>query len=211
LNLVPRRHWTPQYVLDRVRLALHERHHPEEPWLTPQATQFLACWLRLSDSVGEFGSGRSTRWFLDRASSVASVEHDRVWFDRVQSGLTTDQLGRLRLFLANPEPLSDPSTSEYVHAFDSIPAGSLDLVLVDGVHRAECAVVATRLVRPGGIVVLDNSNWYLPSSSTAPNSVPSTSQAPSEWSTFCDLTTHWRVHRTSSGVTDTSVFFKPCG
>lgn len=35
---------------------------------------------------------------------------------------------------------------------------SFDLILIDGIRRDECAAVARELIRPGGMIVVDNSN-----------------------------------------------------
>ncbi len=83
----PRCHWTPQYIKDRVQLRRWERRHPEAPWLVGEAVDLLTTWLRPSDVVVEFGSGRSTLWLAERAGSVISVEHDVAWAERVTGWL----------------------------------------------------------------------------------------------------------------------------
>ena len=87
MSPVIRAHWSPRYVVDRSRLAIHQRRHPDDPWLTADAVRFLASWIRTSDRCLEWGSGRSTVWLAARAAAVVSIEHDREWSDRVTSQL----------------------------------------------------------------------------------------------------------------------------
>ncbi len=39
---------------------------------------------------------------------------------------------------------------------------SLDYALVDGSYRDECVMRALEVLRPGGMLILDNANWYIP-------------------------------------------------
>ena len=70
------RHWTFRYLIDRTELLLYERRHPDLPWLTREAVDFLASWLQPSDHGLEWGSGRSTVWLAQRVSRLVSIEHN---------------------------------------------------------------------------------------------------------------------------------------
>ena len=56
---------------------------PDYPWLTNDANDILACYLKQTDVGLEFGSGRSTLWFAKHTHYITSVEHDRGWYERV--------------------------------------------------------------------------------------------------------------------------------
>jgi predicted O-methyltransferase YrrM len=195
---VVRAHWTPRYVVDRSRLALRQRRHPHDPWLTADAVRFLASWIRTSDRCLEWGSGRSTVWMATRAATLVSIEHDREWSDRVTSQVADLPSATVRLVdAADADRYANPPDVDAV-----------DLALVDGIHRGACALTAIERVVPGGIIVVDNVERYLPSRSRAPEAIGNGYEDDS-WHRFDDRTSGWRRYWTSDGVTDTAVFFKP--
>ena len=48
---------------------------------------------------------------------------------------------------------------DYIAAIDEFSDDSLDIVVVDGMCRVECARRAAEKVKPNGIVILDDTNW----------------------------------------------------
>jgi predicted O-methyltransferase YrrM len=193
-----RSHWTPRYVLDRSRLAIHQRRHRDEPWLTADAVCFLNAWVRPTDRYLEWGSGSSTMWFAARVASVTSIEHDSQWAQRVAQA--TVRLGAA-IHLVDEHD---------VDRYASRPEGvvEVDIALVDGIHRDRCALASIDVVVAGGIVVIDNVERYLPSDSRSPESIGHGWETDG-WRTFDELTPDWRRYWTTNGVTDTAVFFKP--
>jgi len=159
----------------------------------------------------EYGSGKSTLWFARQVAALTSVEHDPAWFARISTAITEGGLGNVTYLLIQAiETAKDDAKSKYIRVVERFPLESLDFVLVDGILRAECAIAALGHLRQGGILILDNSNWYLPSNSHAPGS-RKTEDGPASprWAEFIRLTEEWRKVRTSDGVTDTTFFFKP--
>jgi predicted O-methyltransferase YrrM len=203
------RHWSPRYVWDRVQLFRHERAHPDDPWLTGEAVRFLDNWLRPGDAGVEWGTGRSTAWFARRVGRLLSIEHDERWYSRVSAQLTARRIATVDLRLAPVEEAERPTRDHpYLALATSVPAHSLDFVLVDGVWREHCAEVALGLVRPGGLLVLDNANWFLPHATRSPASVGAQGVPHNEcwtgvWRRLKPLRCLW----TSNGVTDTAIFF----
>lgn len=61
------------------------------------------------------------------------------------------------------------------------------------------------LLRPGGVLVLDNAETYLPTTSRSPWN--STAPATPEWQRFVDLSADWRCVWTTNGVWDTAIWF----
>jgi hypothetical protein len=205
------RHWTPRYILDRLGVLIYERTHPENPWLTRQAVDFLEQWLRPTDHGFEWGSGRSTVWFARRVAGLISIEHDPAWYDRVRARMAALSLHNVDYRLVPMRPASpDPRTHPYVTTARSVSPDSLDFALVDGEFRDHCARVALRLIKPGGILVIDNVNWFLPHATRSPSSVGASGPPASpDWGSVAAALAEWRCYWTSSGVTDTAVFFKP--
>lgn len=191
-------HWTPRYLFDRSQLALRQRAHSGDPWLTRNAVVFLAEWLRGGDTCLEWGSGRSTSWLSRHGVRVFTVEHDPIWAKLLTDSPTS---AGVELAVVTPE-----NTTAYAGAHATL--AEVDLALVDGIHRDVCALRAVELVKPGGLIVVDNVERYLPSSSRAPESrgdaVPDAG-----WAQFAKITGSWRRYWTSDGVTDTAIWFKP--
>ena len=198
-------HCTPRYIYNRVTLAVYEKQHPDHPWLTRSAISILSTYLRKSDVGLEWGSGRSTAWFAEKIKHLVSVEDNPEWYERVKEKL-------YNLKLNNTEYLLATDREAYIGVADKFQDNSLDFVLVDGRdYRSTCAVKAVSKIRPAGVIVLDNANWFLPSNSHSPNSrTYETGPVSDEWQQFLNLVKDWRMLWTSNGVTDTAFFIKAC-
>jgi SAM-dependent methyltransferase len=128
---------------------------PERPWLVPASIGWLRRRVRADWSILELGAGRSTAWFARRAARMISLEDDEFWHSstRVQldeAGLTNADL-RLR-------PVED-----FPGEVASLPDDTFDLVVVDfleapTVTRIDCLQPAMKKVRPGGYLLLDDSD-----------------------------------------------------
>lgn len=103
----------------------------------------------------------------------------------------------------------DGSDTVYVNEIKSLEDESLDFCLVDGLYRGYCALAAIPKVKPGGLLVIDNVNWYLPHQTRSPNSIRLGEPNGKEWKEAYQLLKDWRYIWTSSGVTDTALYFKP--
>lgn len=201
------RHWRPRYVYDRSRNLIWNRLHSDWPWFTPAAVRFLEVWLTTSDHVFEWGSGRSTIWFARYACSVTSIETSENWFAKVHFIVQRDNLRNVNLLLA-AEPDDAGTYASFIRR--SVP--SVDLIVVDGLHRDFCALASIQHLKPGGLLLVDNANWYLPSTSVAPLSRRvGDGPASALWSDFLMKVQTWRKIWTSNGVTDTAIWVKPIG
>jgi len=208
----------PRYVADRVRLAVHQRLHPDAPWLTAEATELLDRWL-LPIHVGiEWGSGRSTRWFARRVKRLVSIEHDAGWHATVSTQLDEDGLTNVdyRLLPCEPERVETPEwiaamfASDYVRAVDGFAPKSIDFALVDGMYRSACALAVLPKLRSGALLIVDNVNWFLPSASRAPSSRSLTDEPLSPtWAEFVDAIRGWELRWTQNGVADTAIWVAP--
>jgi predicted O-methyltransferase YrrM len=219
MNLLPaaanwpllRPHRTPRYTRDRLRQMRYERANPDTPWLTPQSISLLSTLLRPTDLGAEFGSGRSTLWLASRIAALTSVEHDERWHTKVTAALKDRGADNVEYILApEDQPLEKGADSAYARTALSFADGSLDFALVDGHYRDSTALFILPKIRPGGMLVIDNVNWYLPSSSRAPNSRSELLGPVNEtWAGIWQDLRDWRRIWTSSGVWDTAIFFKP--
>ena len=206
-----RRHWTPRYFWDRVARAVYERSHPGHPWLTRQAVAVLSDWLEDGDRGLEWGSGRSTVWLASRVVQLMSIEHNPEWYEKVHSILEEKGLRNVDYRKAEVDPASSSSPEHpYVSAAAELTEGSLDFVLVDGVMRDHCTTLATRLLKPGGLLVLDNVERYFPHDSRSPESIGPDGQPPTElWREVLEELQAWRRIWTCDGIADTAFYVKP--
>jgi len=206
-----RSHRTPRYVFHRTRQLFYERAHPDDPWLTPAAIRLLAGLLSPADRGAEFGSGRSTLWFAARVAALTSVEHDERWHETVTAKLKDRGLGNVEYILApEDQPMERGGDSTYARTAHGFPEAALDFALVDGHYRDYSAKFVMPKIRPGGMLIIDNVNWYLPSRSKAPNSrTAALGPASPVWAAVWRELSEWRTIWTSSGVWDTAIFIKP--
>lgn len=206
------KHWTPGYIGARLNQMIYEKLHPDLPWLTRDAIDRLASLIRKEHVGLEFGSGRSTAWFADRCRFLTSVEHNRVWYQKVSGQLRQQHLNNVEyLLLEEDADAGDETTSsDYVKVICRFPEQSLDFVLVDGIYRANCACESVTRVRPGGILILDNANWYVPCQTRSPAS-RSLADGPltPQWERFMEMVKDWKCVWTSNSVTDTAIYLKP--
>ena len=148
------------------------RHDPavgvDAPWWNRRAVAYLDSQLRPGQRVLEWGSGGSTAWLAARGARVTSVEHDPGWAAQVMARCPGPDVRAIPAAAAGTigEPfhlndLRDPRErffDDYVAVIGEFPDRSLDIVIVDGMCRAECFRRAAPKVRPGGLLISDDSD-----------------------------------------------------
>lgn len=107
---------------------------------------------------------------------------------------------------ADPENADDPAHADYVQGDPNLSSDSMDYVLVDGYYRDECARRAVELVKPGGLLIVDNANWFIPHPTRSPASASNVASA--VWGQFLSRVADWRMIWTSNGVSDTALWFR---
>jgi predicted O-methyltransferase YrrM len=128
---------------------------PERPWIVPASIGWLRRRIRSDWSILELGSGRSTVWFARRAGQVLSLEDNEYWHPRTRERLDEAGLSNVDLRL---RPVED-----FPAEVASLPDEAFDLVVVDfleapSVTRIDCLEPAMKKVRPGGYLLLDDSD-----------------------------------------------------
>jgi hypothetical protein len=95
----------------------------------------------------ELGGGRSTQFWAKRMRRVHTLE-------------TSAELAR-RLSAEKPANLEVTHVEESQLAAAAGTFGAFDVVIIDAAaNRVSCARTALRVLRPGGFIVLDNSDWH---------------------------------------------------
>jgi len=136
--------------------------------------------------VFEWGAGRSTIYWGQKIAEVVSVEHVEGWRVRIVRALKKNQLNNVIFHFILPDDLpskqhmehmkrgaifkliQDPtkylskhyktsSFKSYVKIIDAYPDGYFNLIFIDGRARPSCIKHAISKIRPGGYLMLDNS------------------------------------------------------
>lgn len=208
----------PDYLVNRLRVYLWEKSHPDDPWIADEMVRILDEWLRAEDVGIEFGSGRSTPWLASRISHLVSIEHDSYWWTLVHNALSNANLSSkvdLRLIEFDPRQWKEtPEHSPYVNSVNDVPDNSVDFVLVDGWARSYCALVGMQKLKPGGILVFDDIHSHYPLTAKRlrrPRLPPliRTEPHPPHFANVIRALRHWRCIWVGNGKQDTALWVKP--
>src|SRR5262249_32447447 len=113
------------------------------------ATEYLAQFDLSDKAVFEYGAGNSTLFWCTRARRVVSVEDDEAWFRK------------LRERVGNNVDLTFASARENYVQHLAHADTKFDIITIDGKYRDECAQLATDHLCPGGMIILDNADWWV--------------------------------------------------
>lgn len=157
-----------------------------EPWITFTARDFLDRSLKPTSRVFEWGSGGSTLFLLERAGEVHTIEHDEIWFGKVQQAVLQrgykNWNGKLiypgscdvsdgkcdpadwRSYQSGDSSLQNCDLAKYVQSIDQFQDNYFDVIIVDGRARPSCLYHAWRKLSAGGLLILDNAevSYYRP-------------------------------------------------
>ena len=176
------------------------------PWMTPASIEILDRLLTKDMNGLEYGSGTSTLFFGERLGALTSVEHDEKWHQIVAQQLEQANLNHVNYYLIVPDQLEtnlqiearnrqpfDGENENYLTYYEltnTFNSDSFDIIIIDGRARVECAKRCVDKLKSGGIMVLDNSER--------------TRYQPAQ-----ELFQDWELINTTTGLTDTSIWFKP--
>lgn len=185
----------PIYALRRVSYRVYEALHPNDPWISQGAIRFCEGALRKDMRAVETGSGRSTAWFAHRVGHLTSIEHDEAWHAKIQTKLRGLSNVDYRFVALDHAPTQETrpvyeQLPKYVAVFSEFDDDSLDFVIIDGHYRQACLLAALKKLKPGGMLLVDNSNWMSQSAWGVPESWP-------------------LLHRSENVMTQTSIWKKP--
>lgn len=205
----------PAYFIKRLQQWRFEKKHPDAPWLTPAAVQLLESYLKPSDVGIEWGSGRSTVWFAHRVGKLFSVEDNSHWHGLVRKRLAAAGVADkvdYRFIPCDHREVDEPASHPYAEATRDLPDGALDFALVDGNIRATCMRTAMAKLRPGGLLILDNANRYVPNNESGRHTTvhePRSAPRSAEWADILAELKRWRWLQTTDGIWDTRMWIKP--
>jgi hypothetical protein len=117
------------------------------PWVTYPFIQFIAERLNADLDIFEFGSGNSTLYYANKTASVRSVEHDEFWYNKIKNSMPSN----VELFHCKLETGGD-----YCN-YAAKTNRKYDVIIVDGRDRVNCCINSLTSLKPGGVVILDDS------------------------------------------------------
>lgn len=187
----------PIIFVRRVAYKIYEMRHPEDPWIAQGAVQFLDQNLKKDMKLFEWGSGRSTLWFSKRVKQVVSIEYNSQWASKLSAMLSDKKVANVDLrYVPLDHEYKAPTqkyyetTPKYVSEIFKFAKEDFDVILVDGHYRLTCVDKCLDYLRPGGFLVIDNSNRVSLESWEIPKSWP-------------------LVHQSNNVMTETTVWQKP--
>ena len=123
------------------------KHNEPIPWYSYPCIEYLSNLDFRQKRIFEYGSGNSSAFWAQRCRQIVSVEDNEEWHQIVSAKLAANQT----LLLV---PVREPYIAAVSHG------GRPDVIIVDGSHRFACAEAAAKALAPGGMIILDNSDWH---------------------------------------------------
>ncbi len=130
-------------------------------WIVPESRKHLAYLVKPDMTCFEWGAGGSTIWFARHCQYTISVESHPRWYIWTQERLRRDNLtDKVQLWYAH---CTADSTDLYTDTIEAYPyEQQFDVIAPDGFlpARRRCIELSLNHLKSGGILVVDNSNWF---------------------------------------------------
>ena len=122
------------------------------PWMTYPAIEFLKNNLNKNHEIFEFGCGASTLFFSGIVKKVVGVETNKRWFEITQKMLAEKSRNNAVITL-----MIDGLENDNYQNFAKNCGQKFDFIIIDSLKRFECAKNVINALKPGGILILDDS------------------------------------------------------
>ena len=134
------------FVAFRHKSSVNEKNEPI-PWFTYSFIDFLESRLNKEQSIFEFGSGNSTRYFAEKVKNISSLEHDKAWYE---SGLKNKPQNAELIFC-------DLDTDGNYCRGAIHTKQKFDIIIIDGRDRVNCCIQSMQALKENGVLILDDS------------------------------------------------------
>jgi predicted O-methyltransferase YrrM len=202
-----KQHWSIKYVFDKIKNKYLANKEKESPWLPFDCVKFLKQYLSKDDIFLETGSGNSTIWFSRLVKKVVSIEHHSEWYKLINERINNRGVKNIDYFMESKDYSDNPANSAYVNRVASFEDNYFDIILVDGKHRSQIALLALAKIKNHGLIIVDNAERYMLINPNLPEGIKETSQMTKEWSDFTKRTDQFRKVAFSDGITSTIIIF----
>lgn len=132
------------------RSAIDKNNNPL-PWYTYPAIEYLKQFDYSQKSIFEYGSGNSSIFWSQLAKKVVSIEDNEAWYTKVLEKISKYELNNCNLKYI-------PKKEDYIN--EILLHENFDLIIIDGQYRNECVERVFSKLNPGGLIILDNSDWW---------------------------------------------------
>lgn len=143
------------YWRSALKRAAVSRANKPLPWYTYPAIDFLKFRSYESRVVLEFGGGQSTLWWAERAKHVVTLEGDKDWFEKIKSGMPGN-VDLSHVSMANAQA----NVAAVNAALAEKAFATYDVIVIDGLYRAEMIEIAVSKLSADGIIICDNAEGY---------------------------------------------------
>ena len=119
------------------------------PWMNYSMIGFLKERLSSDMNMFEYGSGYSSLFFARHCGSVVSLEHHKGFYELIKG----QALGNNQIHFVGD------SVEDYCH-FIRQDKTLYDVIVIDGIHRNECAKTCLDNLADNGVILFDDVNEY---------------------------------------------------
>jgi hypothetical protein len=134
-----------------------------KPWIHSDAIdKILEFKNSKSDKVKilEFGSGYSTLFFEELEFDVYSIEHDKIWFNKIFN-LLKNKKNYILIDIEYKSCISFDNSfygKSSLNEIFKIDFNYFDIILIDGINRVNSFFASIDYLKYGGLIILDDSN-----------------------------------------------------
>ncbi|KIL49921.1 hypothetical protein [Jeotgalibacillus soli] len=136
------------FYRSRVEHASVDKDGSPLPWIAYPCIEFLSTRITKDLNVFEYGSGSSTLWWSEKVNKVFSVEHDKEWFEKTRKQLINPNVDLVYKKLAYNGQYSK----------EVLKHRDLDIVVIDGRDRVNCAINSAHSLSKRGVIIWDNTD-----------------------------------------------------
>lgn len=119
------------------------------PWYTYPAIEYLTQFDYHDKKIFEWGGGYSSLFWSQRAEKVISIDDNAEWAEKIGRESKKDNLKIKNI----------QDKTEYIEAIKEHDE-KYDVIIIDGKFRFNCAEICNIYLEEGGLVILDNSDWF---------------------------------------------------
>jgi precorrin-6B methylase 2 len=122
------------------------------PWMTYPFIAYLSSKLNSKQTIFEYGCGSSTLFFATKVAKVVALESNKTWYEIIKQKLLEARIKNVELIYFD-NALQDGAYEIFASKYQ----GEFDLVIIDSLKRFACATNSINAIKPGGAIILDDS------------------------------------------------------
>lgn len=143
VNFLNQKGWFKSYNLKQ---SIDKNGNPI-PWCTYSFISFIENRLSKKMDIFEFGCGNSTKWFAKKVKSIKSVEHDKIWFEKIKNQIPTNAVIIYKELIYKGDYSKEVLKEKKKY----------HLIFIDGRDRNNSVYNSVKKLTLDGVIVFDNS------------------------------------------------------